>query len=157
MSIRNSIFMTLLAAALLTACDNIPVSDRTTPLDASSFKKPVVVVDFTGVDCTNCPKAAKVLSSMHEQVGDKIIGIARHIRPQMPRSYRVLQGFRRLVEDSTAFGYGGFRTIQDTIHLRLHAVEQCRFGTYHTRYAHRSIAYCHKGNQRRHHKSEYCL
>ena len=59
MSIRNSIFMTLLAAALLTACDNIPVSDRTTPLDASSFKKPVVVVDFTGVDCTNCPKAAK--------------------------------------------------------------------------------------------------
>ena len=78
MSIRNSIFMTLLAAALLTACDNIPVSDRTTPLDASSFKKPVVVVDFTGVDCTNCPKAAKVLSSMHEQVGEKIIGIAMY-------------------------------------------------------------------------------
>ena len=78
MSIRNSIFMTLLAAALLTACDNIPVSDRTTPLDASSFKKPVVVVDFTGVDCTNCPKAAKGLSSMHEQVGDKIIGIAMY-------------------------------------------------------------------------------
>ena len=78
MSIRNSIFMTLLATALLTACDNIPVSDRTTPLDASSFKKPVVVVDFTGVDCTNCPKAAKGLSSMHEQVGEKIIGIAMY-------------------------------------------------------------------------------
>ena len=78
MSIRNSIFMTLLAAALLTACDNIPVSDRTTPLDASSFKKPVVVVDFTGVDCTNCPKAAKGLSSMHSIVGDKIIGIAMY-------------------------------------------------------------------------------
>ena len=54
----------LLAAALLTACDNIPVSDRTTPLDASSFKKLVVVVDFTGVDCTNCPKAAKVYPSI---------------------------------------------------------------------------------------------
>lgn len=75
---KTNIFITVLATIILLACDEIPAGKRTTNTDSSAFKKPVVVVDFTGVDCTNCPKAADNIKSMHEQVGDKIIGVAMY-------------------------------------------------------------------------------
>ncbi len=75
---KINIILIFLATTLLVSCDNVPVSERKKAVDISSFKKPVVVVDFTGVDCTNCPKAAEAIKKMHEQAGDKIIGVAMY-------------------------------------------------------------------------------
>ncbi len=62
----------------LISCDNISEEKRVTKADTSSFKKPVVVIDFTGVMCSNCPNAAKLLAKMHNTAGDKIIGVAMY-------------------------------------------------------------------------------
>lgn len=74
---KNILFATALSFLLL-ACDNVPVSERTTKVDSSAFVKPTVVVDFTGVLCSNCPDAAKKLNEMHDIVGDNIIGVAMY-------------------------------------------------------------------------------
>lgn len=75
---KINIILIFLVATLLVSCDNVPVSERKKAVDISSFKKPVVVIDFTGVACNNCPRAAETIKKMHEQAGDKIIGVAMY-------------------------------------------------------------------------------
>lgn len=77
MKFFKNIFLAI-AVAILASCDTIPLEKRTTDVDISAFKKPVVVVDFTGVACSNCPAAAELLKKMHEKAGDKLIAVAMY-------------------------------------------------------------------------------
>lgn len=77
MRIFKSIFLAI-AVLTLASCDNVPMDKRTTPVDITAFKKPVVVIDFTGVACNNCPAAAELITKMHEKAGDKLIAVAMY-------------------------------------------------------------------------------
>lgn len=77
MKIFKNIFLAI-AVVLLASCDTIPLEERTTNVDISAFKKPVVLVDFTGVACNNCPAAAELIAKMHEKAGDKLIAVAMY-------------------------------------------------------------------------------
>ncbi|MDR3326865.1 MAG: Omp28 family outer membrane lipoprotein [Prevotellaceae bacterium] len=72
-------FFSIIIATVLWGCDVVTDNDRLTvvPFDV---KKPVVIMDFTGWNCTNCPNAARTIQNMREFdfVSDKIIAVAMH-------------------------------------------------------------------------------
>jgi len=64
------------------ACDVIEgdymTSGIITPTDTNAFTKKVLIEDFTGHRCPNCPAAANELQALQDVYGDKVIGIAIH-------------------------------------------------------------------------------
>ncbi len=82
---------------MLTACDHIAEVDRIyDPLvkeepkgenDESgneteeSTKRVVLLEDFTGQRCTNCPKATNVIDVLHEVFGDDVVAVGIHGGP----------------------------------------------------------------------------
>ena len=71
---------------IITSCDVVEgpylIDDGgITPADTSSstYVKKVLIEDFTGHTCSNCPAAARELEAIHELYGDQIIGMALHV------------------------------------------------------------------------------
>ena len=78
----------IIAAALLlsgfgawiwTACDKIPEDETRITSDLPEWQgKTVVLEDFTGVGCTNCPDAADIAHGLQTLMGDKLIVVELH-------------------------------------------------------------------------------
>jgi hypothetical protein len=51
------------------------------PPDSTKVVRKVVIEDFTGHQCKNCPKAAKQIKDIEALYGDQVIGIAIHAGP----------------------------------------------------------------------------
>jgi len=66
----------------ITSCDIIEgpylIDNNTNPVDTNTFVKKVLIEDFTGHRCPNCPAAAEELASLQDFYGDRVIGIAIH-------------------------------------------------------------------------------
>tara|TARA_B110000908_G_scaffold9092_1_gene11168 strand:- start:430 stop:1368 length:939 start_codon:yes stop_codon:yes gene_type:complete len=66
----------------ITSCDIIEgpylIDNNTNPVDTNTFVKKVLIEDFTGHRCPNCPAAAEELVSLQDFYGDRVIGIAIH-------------------------------------------------------------------------------
>ena len=65
------------------SCDVIEgpylIDDNLIPIDSSTiFVRKVLIEDFTGHRCANCPAAAVELVALQEFYGDNIIGVAIH-------------------------------------------------------------------------------
>ena len=64
------------------SCDIIEgpymIDNDTNPVDTSTYVKKVLIEDFTGHRCPNCPSAAEELAALQNYYGDKVIGIAIH-------------------------------------------------------------------------------
>ena len=72
--------------------------------DSDSYVNPeknVLIEDFTGHLCSNCPQAAREISAIHDVYGDQIIALAIHTSTSFARPYLASQ---------TGFQYD-FRTI----------------------------------------------
>lgn len=64
--------LTFAAVALqFTACSNIHENDRIRYVEPSEVKKHVLVEDFTGQSCVNCPRAAQEIAKLQEQYGEE--------------------------------------------------------------------------------------
>jgi hypothetical protein len=72
-------FVSIAILMVFCGCDVVPDNDRlaVVPFDV---KKTVVIMDFTGWNCTNCPNAARTIQNMREFdfVRDNIIAVAMH-------------------------------------------------------------------------------
>jgi hypothetical protein len=55
-------------------------------------EKKVLIEDFTGHLCPNCPDAARELEAIHDIYGDQIIGMAIHASTTFARPYHSSQG-----------------------------------------------------------------
>jgi hypothetical protein len=57
------------------------VDDGSCVYDSSSntYVKKILIEDFTGHTCSNCPAAARELEAIHDLYGDQIIGMALHV------------------------------------------------------------------------------
>jgi len=69
---------------IITSCDVVegPYEIDTgdiTPTDTNTYVKKILIEDFTGHTCKNCPGAARELEAIHDLYGDQIIGMALHV------------------------------------------------------------------------------
>ena len=77
--------ITLLSFILIiTSCDVVegPYVIETgaiIPSDTNTYVKKILIEDFTGHTCQNCPNAARELEVIHDLYGDQIIGMALHV------------------------------------------------------------------------------
>ena len=69
----------LVLAAGLSSCENISEGDRLQGPVTVESKKNVLVEDFTGQNCPNCPVAAEAVQTLQETYGsDRVISVAIH-------------------------------------------------------------------------------
>lgn len=69
----------LMAAAALSSCDNVAEDDRFIKLPPIEADRAVLIEDFTGQNCLNCPNAHEVIEDLQKQYGeDKVIAVSIH-------------------------------------------------------------------------------
>ena len=85
-------YLAILSSILIiTSCD---VEDGPFITDYDSYVNPekkVLIEDFTGHLCPNCPDAARELEAIHDIYGDQIIGMAIHVSKSFARPYPASQ------------------------------------------------------------------
>lgn len=85
MKIRKMIYTVALAAMTIAfgGCTPIDENERLIEVDKPQAQRAVLIEDFTGQFCSNCPNAAAVIESLLETYGsDVIIPVAIHSGPQ---------------------------------------------------------------------------
>ncbi len=75
---KKYIFSLLAAALLFTGCDDIATDDRFIEVEGVTPKRAVLLEDFTGQKCMNCPTAHESIDRFIEQYGDAVIPVAVH-------------------------------------------------------------------------------
>ena len=72
--------LTLSALMLLVmGCDKIDINNTHKPYTPSGGGKTVLIKDFTGVRCSNCPDAAEVVHELQHQLGeDRVLVLSVH-------------------------------------------------------------------------------
>ena len=81
MSIKTVITF-LLAAVLMTACSHIDEDEQLIYVKPAPVSRCVLLEDFTGQRCVNCPKAAEEIEKIVEQYGeDVVIAVSIHSGP----------------------------------------------------------------------------
>lgn len=68
----------LLAAAALGACDQVKDDERFIELPAVEAQRVVLLEEFTGQKCVNCPDAHRVIEALEEKYGDNLIVVSIH-------------------------------------------------------------------------------
>ena len=76
-TVRNSA-MVLFALVALSACDEVDEADRFVQLPTIESKRNVLIEEFTGQMCTNCPDAHRGLAALTEQYGEQLISVSIH-------------------------------------------------------------------------------
>ena len=71
-----------LFSAAMISCDNIADDDRYFEVESITPVRSILIEDFTGQDCLNCPNAHMVIENLEEQYGDAIVAVSIHAGPQ---------------------------------------------------------------------------
>ena len=67
---------------MLSSCSNIDENDRFIYVPPVAVGRCVLIEDFTGQTCLNCPRAAETIEKLQEQYGaDTVIAVAIHSGP----------------------------------------------------------------------------
>lgn len=77
MKLRN-IFILFLLLASFSACDVISEDDRFIEVEIPESDRTVLLIDFTGWYCVNCPDAATVTESLMDEFGEGVVVVAMH-------------------------------------------------------------------------------
>lgn len=72
------IFLPVIAAVALASCSDISEDERFIPIDSVSAQRAVLLEEFTGQNCPNCPKAHKEIETLLAQYGDALIPVSIH-------------------------------------------------------------------------------
>ena len=68
----------LLTMPILGACDDIAEDDRYIDMDTVLPERAVLIEDFTGQNCSNCPDAHAVIELLEQQYGAAVIPVSIH-------------------------------------------------------------------------------
>lgn len=63
---------------LFISCDNIDLADRYIEVGSVTMERNVLLEEFTGQMCTNCPDAHRVIESLEAQYGENLIVVSIH-------------------------------------------------------------------------------
>lgn len=69
------------ASCLLTSCDNIDRDNRLIYEKPAAAKRTVLLEDFTGQRCINCPKGTEVIEQLVGEYGDAVVAVGIHGGP----------------------------------------------------------------------------
>lgn len=73
------IFLVATMMLLVSSCDKIDINNTHKPFNPSGQGKTVLIKDFTGVRCVNCPAAAAVVHELQHALGeDKVLIMSVH-------------------------------------------------------------------------------
>ena len=78
MKIKSLLFAIFATAALFVACDVIPEEDRLEVVQMEPSDRNVLLLEFTGWKCVNCPSAAVVAHTLVEALGQNVVVVAMH-------------------------------------------------------------------------------
>lgn len=70
-----------LLALMLCSCSNISEDERLIYVEPSVAVRKVLIEDFTGQRCTNCPKATEAIHEIQKTYGDNVVAVAIHCGP----------------------------------------------------------------------------
>jgi len=84
MTMKERYMPTLLLAVLLVlaSCDHVSLEDRLINVEIPEVGRAVLIEDYTGQYCVNCPRATQEIERMIEEFGDStVIAVAIHSGP----------------------------------------------------------------------------
>lgn len=67
-----------LAGAFFTGCNDLSPDDRFIELPPVEGDRVVLLEDYTGQKCPNCPDGARIVEQLHEQYGNRFISVSIH-------------------------------------------------------------------------------
>lgn len=74
--------LSALAALMMTSCDEVSHDDRLTYVEPPQASRAVLIEDYTGQYCVNCPRATEEIERLIEEYGDTtVIAVAIHSGP----------------------------------------------------------------------------
>jgi len=79
--VKSGLLNILAAAGLALAaasCEEININDRYIEMDPVTPQRTVLLEEFTGQECTNCPEGHKIAASLREQYGAAVIPVSIH-------------------------------------------------------------------------------
>ena len=78
---KSKIFFSSLICLLFAACDHIDENDRLIYVEPESVKRCVLLEDFTGQKCVNCPRGTEVIEQLQGVYGENLIAVGIHSGP----------------------------------------------------------------------------
>lgn len=66
------------AVTLFAACDNVDEKDRFIPVERPEVKRVVLISEFTGMSCVNCPTGAAAVHNVVDLYPDNVVVVALH-------------------------------------------------------------------------------
>ena len=90
----NRFFYIIIATIFISSCEVIEgpyMTGTIDPIDTTNnqYVKNILIEDFTGHTCKNCPDAARELDAIHDVYGSQIIGLAIHAGQTFARPYPI--------------------------------------------------------------------
>lgn len=79
----SKMYALLMASAMvLGGCDQVDENDRLIELPAVESQRVVLLEEFTGQRCINCPAAHEVVKGLKEQYGEQLVSVSIHAGSQ---------------------------------------------------------------------------
>lgn len=88
-------------ALTLSSCDNISLEERYIEVVQEKSEKVVLLEDFTGIRCVNCPDAAVIIDQLHTTYGENFIAVGLH--PSSSEFSKPYRGFDLRSEVANAY------------------------------------------------------
>lgn len=96
----NKIIPLILCVLSLASCSNISEDERLIYVEPATVNKAVLIEDFTGQRCINCPTAHEEIAKMQEQYGkENVIAVSIHSGPLAVYSNGRITGLRTQLGD----------------------------------------------------------
>ncbi len=103
----KKIIYLLFLSCLAISCETIEgpyLTDNQNSNNTDETIKKILIEDYTGHLCPNCPDAARELDAIHDVYGDQIIGMAIHVTNAFARPYPVSQAPKFQYDFRTLWG-----------------------------------------------------
>ncbi len=91
----------LIAISFFYSCDDIKDGQYLIPIELPGAKKKVLIEDYTGMKCPNCPNAASTIDSLKKIYGENIVAVSIHAGVYAKPSGIFTQDFR--TEEGTIY------------------------------------------------------
>lgn len=82
---KAKLFLMSMVCGLCIACDHIAEGDRLIEVESTdepaTVVKHVLLEDFTGQRCSNCPTGTEVIAQLQEAYGDRLVAVGIHSGP----------------------------------------------------------------------------
>lgn len=72
------IYIIGITAAMFTGCSEIDEADRLIDVEGVTAQRTVLLEDFTGQMCSNCPNAHEIAATLHEEYGENLVVVSIH-------------------------------------------------------------------------------